>query len=46
MIWCEPSYIKQFHCIADKCSDTCCAGWEIVLEEDALERWQTASKGD
>ena len=40
MIWCEPSYIKEFHCIADKCSDTCCAGWEIVLDEDALERYE------
>lgn len=40
MIWCEPSYMKQFHCIADKCSDTCCAGWEIVLDEDALERYE------
>ena len=40
MIRCEPSYIKQFHCIADKCSDTCCAGWEIVLDEDALERYE------
>ena len=40
MIWCEPSYMKQFHCIADKCSDTCCAGWEIVLDEDAIERYE------
>lgn len=40
MIWCEPSYIKEFHCIADKCSDTCCAGWEIVLDEDALECYE------
>lgn len=40
MIWCEPSYIKAFHCIADKCGDTCCAGWEIVLDEDALECYE------
>lgn len=42
MIWCEPSYMKQFRCIADRCSDTCCAGWEIVLDEDALERYEQA----
>lgn len=40
MIWCEPSYMKEFRCTADKCSDTCCAGWEIVLDDDALERYE------
>lgn len=39
MIWCEPSYIEQFRCTADSCTDTCCAGWEIVLDEEALERY-------
>ena len=37
---CEPSYIKEFHCTASACQDTCCAGWEIVLDEEALNRYK------
>lgn len=36
----EPSYIKDFHCTASACQDTCCAGWEIVLDEEALKRYR------
>ena len=28
-----PKYYKYFHCIADKCKDSCCsAGWEIDID--------------
>ena len=28
-----PNYYKEFHCIADKCKDSCCsAGWEIDID--------------
>lgn len=40
---CEPSYIKEFHCTAAACRDTCCAGWEIVLDEEALHRYKKVS---
>ena len=30
-----PNYYKKFHCIADKCKNSCCsAGWEIDIDED------------
>ena len=29
-----PDYYKKFSCIADKCPDTCCAGWEIVVDDE------------
>ena len=29
----------NFRCIADKCPDTCCQGWQIVLDEDAKKRF-------
>ena len=35
MIYTIPDYYKEFHCIADKCEDTCCAGWQIVIDERA-----------
>ncbi len=40
MMECEPSYYKKFRCIAGECSDTCCAGWEIVLDEEAFARYR------
>lgn len=36
-----PSYYKKFICIADKCPDTCCAGWEIVADSESLERYKS-----
>ena len=32
-----PSYFKKFRCIADKCPDTCCAGWEADLDGEIIE---------
>jgi len=29
----------KFKCIADKCPETCCAGWQIVIDEDSLDRY-------
>lgn len=36
-----PSYFRKFHCIADKCPDTCCAGWDIVVDEESLEKYSS-----
>ena len=27
-------FYKDFYCIGDKCSDTCCVGWSIMIDED------------
>lgn len=35
-----PSYFKKFRCIADKCPDTCCAGWEIVVDPLSERRYR------
>lgn len=33
-----PLYYKEFHCIADKCKDSCCsAGWEIDIDPETAE---------
>lgn len=34
-----PDYYKNFKCIASLCRHTCCAGWEIDVDEDALKRF-------
>lgn len=40
MIYSYPDYYKRFRCIADKCPDTCCSAWQIVIDEDSLEQYQ------
>lgn len=35
-----PDYYKDFMCIADKCRHTCCAGWEIDVDDASLERFE------
>lgn len=35
-----PKYFNEFKCIADKCEDTCCAGWEVVIDDEAYEAYQ------
>lgn len=37
-----PSYYKEFHCIADKCQDSCCIGWEIDIDEDTFGYYKSA----
>lgn len=32
-----PDYYEDFSCIADRCEDTCCAGWEIDIDDDSYE---------
>lgn len=34
-----PHYYRKFKCTADKCPDTCCAGWQIVIDEETLEKY-------
>ncbi len=38
-----PSYYKNFACIADKCPDTCCAGWQIVVDPESAEKYRCAN---
>lgn len=40
MIYTYPDYYKQFSCIADKCPDTCCGKWQIVIDDDSLEKYE------
>lgn len=34
MILRVPDYYEEFSCIADKCKDSCCIGWEINIDAD------------
>lgn len=41
----RPEYYNDFSCVADQCPDTCCAGWQIGIDEDSLEMYSNV-KGD
>ncbi len=45
MIYTRPDYFNEFKCVADKCKDTCCAGWQIAIDEASLEKYKKI-KGD
>ncbi len=32
-----PNYYKDFRCTADKCTRSCCIGWEIDIDENTME---------
>lgn len=36
-----PSFYKNFKCTADKCSDSCCIGWEIDIDTDTYEYYKS-----
>lgn len=35
-----PHYFEQFRCVAAECGDTCCAGWQIVIDDETLEKYK------
>ena len=40
MLYVVPDYYKEFQCIADQCEDTCCAGWQIVVDKRSLDKYK------
>ena len=40
MITESPDYYSEFECLAGDCPDTCCAGWEIEVDEESYYRYQ------
>jgi lysine-N-methylase len=41
----RPTYYRHFKCIASACTDSCCTGWEIDIDDETLEKYR-AVKGD
>ena len=41
MILRYPSYYKRFSCIAQRCEDTCCAGWEIDIDDRSYQYYMS-----
>lgn len=37
----RPQYLRDFRCLADRCGDTCCAGWEICIDPESYKKYQS-----
>ena len=40
-----PEYYKNFECIADRCSHSCCIGWEIDIDSDTAKKYAALAGG-
>lgn len=40
-----PHYYKEFSCIAGECEDTCCAGWQIMIDDVSIEKYRGVKGG-
>lgn len=40
-----PGYYGDFRCIADKCTHSCCVGWEIYIDPDTMEKYHALKHG-
>ena len=38
---CWPAFSRGFHCRAGACRHTCCAGWDIDVDEESAYRFMT-----
>lgn len=43
MIYRYPAYCDKFRCIAEKCTDNCCIGWEIDIDSDTFGYYENIS---
>ena len=34
----------NFKCIADKCKFTCCAGWDVNVDDNTYNKWRKCDK--
>ena len=39
MRYLKPHFYDQFVCTAGDCPDTCCAGWQIVIDKETLKKY-------
>ena len=39
----KPQFYDNFHCIAGDCPDTCCAGWQILIDQESLEKYSSVN---
>ncbi|MBQ6462926.1 MAG: flagellin lysine-N-methylase [Pseudobutyrivibrio sp.] len=43
MLYRKQTGYDEFKCIADKCPKSCCIGWQIVIDEDSVNKYTNTS---
>lgn len=43
MIFTKPYFFDNFKCKADKCTDSCCIGWEIDIDQESYEKYKSVN---
>lgn len=38
-----PKYMEIFKCIGPNCTDTCCAGWDVNIDENTFNKYETST---
>ena len=38
-----PEYMTEFKCICSSCTDSCCTGWDINIDEDTYNRYTNSN---
>lgn len=38
-----PEYMKEFICVGPNCTDTCCAGWDVNIDEATFNKYENGS---
>lgn len=41
-----PEYFYNFSCIGASCEDTCCAGWDIIVDKETFEKYNALPKSN
>lgn len=41
MIYIKPSFYYEFECIASRCKDNCCIGWEIDVDDASYQKYSS-----
>jgi len=41
MLYVRPDFYDDFHCLAAACRHSCCVGWEIDVDGDSLDYYQS-----
>lgn len=36
----QPQYVKNFHCIGSDCEDSCCSGWDVLIDKDTYKKYR------
>lgn len=45
MIFIKPLFYDEFKCIGSACTDNCCIGWEIDVDDDTLDKYKKIQGG-